>query len=132
MQKPLKQFTKCSSLTTFFIVFVITFSLSSTALTTFGIGKPQSNPPLATTAPKGRECSSNADCLGIAETSCVKDFDYQLRCLCGDYLAPQNGLCKTRVKGLHHQCRLSEDCEDNMICREQNNTKFTEQIRCAH
>jgi hypothetical protein len=52
MQKPLRQFTKCSSLTTLVTVFVIMFSLSSTALTTFGIGKPQSNPPVATAARK--------------------------------------------------------------------------------
>lgn len=48
MQKPLKRFTQCGSLTTLFIVFVITFSLSSTALTTFGINKSPSNVQPAT------------------------------------------------------------------------------------
>lgn len=51
MQKPLKRFTQCGSLTTLFTVFVIMFSLSSTALTTFGINKsPSSNLQPATPA----------------------------------------------------------------------------------
>jgi len=50
MQQPLKRCTKCSSLTTFFTVFVIMFSLSSTALTTFGINKPANNPAAPTQA----------------------------------------------------------------------------------
>ena len=53
MQKPLKRFTQCGSLTTLFTVFVIMFSLSSTALTTFGINKPaNSNPADPTPARK--------------------------------------------------------------------------------
>jgi hypothetical protein len=74
---------------------------------------------------KGKECNTNNDCAGIADSSCVKDFDYKLRCLCGDYLAPINGHCSAKLKGLRHQCRRNEDCEDNMICRENNGTKTT-------
>lgn len=125
MQQPLKRCTKCSSLTTFFTVFVIMFSLSSTALTTFGINKPSNNPAAPTQAPKGKECNSNSDCVGIADSSCVKDFDFKPRCLCGDFLAPVNGLCTATLKGLRHQCKKNDDCEDNMICRENNSTKTT-------
>lgn len=50
MQKPLRRFTQCGSLTMLFAVFVVMFSLSSTALTTFGINKPQNQPAAPTQA----------------------------------------------------------------------------------
>lgn len=74
---------------------------------------------------KGKDCATNTDCIGITDTSCVKDFDYKLRCLCGDFRAPNNGFCSAKSKGLRHQCRKTEDCEDYMICRENNSTKTT-------
>lgn len=74
---------------------------------------------------KGKECLTNTDCIGISDTSCVKDYDYKLRCLCGDFLAPQNGFCSAKMKGLRHQCKKTEDCEDNMICSMVNGTKTT-------
>lgn len=54
--------------------------------------------PLFITA-KGKECATNLDCIGIGETSCVKDFDQRLRCLCGDFNAPSNGYCTAKEKG---------------------------------
>lgn len=50
MQQPLKRYTQCGNLTLMFAVFVILFSLSSTALTTFGINKPQNQPAAPTQA----------------------------------------------------------------------------------
>lgn len=52
MQKPLTRFTQCGSLTMLFASFVVLFSLSSTALTTFGINKPQNQPGAPTPARK--------------------------------------------------------------------------------
>lgn len=48
---------------------------------------------------KGKECATNVDCIGISDTSCVKDYDYKLRCLCGDFRAPNNGFCSAKMKG---------------------------------
>lgn len=48
---------------------------------------------------RGKECNINTDCIGIQDTSCVKDYDTKLRCLCGDYRAPVNGYCSTKDKG---------------------------------
>lgn len=50
MQKGIQKVTQCGTLTTFFFVFIIVFSLSSSALTTFGVNKPQNNPLPATPA----------------------------------------------------------------------------------
>lgn len=44
MQRRIQKVTQCGTLTTFFFVFLIVFSLSSSALTTFGVNKPQNNP----------------------------------------------------------------------------------------
>lgn len=49
---------------------------------------------------RGKECNTNTDCVGIQDTSCVKDYDQKLRCLCGDYRAPVNGYCSTKDKGM--------------------------------
>lgn len=73
----------------------------------------------------GKLCATNADCYGVGDTSCVKDYDYKLRCLCGDFRPPNNGICSAKMKGLRHQCRRNEECEDYMICRENNITKVT-------
>jgi len=59
------------------------------------------------------------------DTSCVKDYDYKLRCLCGDFRAPANGFCSTKMKGLRHLCKDNGECEEYMICREKNSTKST-------
>lgn len=49
---------------------------------------------------KGRECNNHADCSALQHTSCVKDLDDdKLRCLCGDNLAPVNGLCTASLRG---------------------------------
>jgi len=125
MQKPLTRYSHCGNLTLLFASFVVLFSLSSTALTTFGINKPANNPAAPTPAPKGKDCITNIDCVGIADTSCVKDVDYRTRCLCGDFRAPVNGYCAAKSKGLRHQCRRLEDCEDYLVCRENNSTKTT-------
>lgn len=46
------RYTQCGNLTLLFAVFVVMFSLSSTALTTFGINKPQNQPAAPTQARK--------------------------------------------------------------------------------
>jgi hypothetical protein len=74
---------------------------------------------------KGRECNNNAECASIQDTSCVRDYDGKLRCLCGNFLAPTNGQCHAKLKGLRHQCRRTDDCEDYMVCRVNNSTKTT-------
>lgn len=119
--QPLKRYTQCGSLTIMFVVFIVLFGVSSTALTTFG--KTNSNAAPATPGPivKGRECSSHDDCVSIDKSSCVKDLnDYKLRCLCGDDSAPQNGLCPNVAKGLRHKCSSTNDCEPNMVCTMEN------------
>jgi hypothetical protein len=55
----------------------------------------------------------------------VRDYDTKLRCLCGNFLAPTNGQCHAKLKGLRHQCRRTDDCEDYMTCRVNNSTKTT-------
>ncbi|CAO1311386.1 unnamed protein product [Diamesa tonsa] len=123
--KPLDKFRQCGPLTMLFAVFIVLFGVSSTALTTFGINKNTNQPGAPTPAPRGKECNTNTDCVGIQDTSCVKDYDQKLRCLCGDYRAPVNGYCSTKDKGLRHQCGDTDDCEDYMICRADNATKTT-------
>lgn len=58
----------------------------------------------------------------VPETTCVRDFDYVNRCLCGNYLAPKNGRCDPGPKGVRHRCREDDDCDENMLCRENNST----------
>lgn len=48
MQKNLTRYSQCGNLTLLFGTFVVMFTLSSTALTTFGVNKPQNNPLPAT------------------------------------------------------------------------------------
>lgn len=52
MQKPLTRYSQCGNLTLLFAVFVVLFSLSSSALTTFGVNKPANNPAAPTQARK--------------------------------------------------------------------------------
>lgn len=64
---------------------------------------------------KGRECISNPDCASIGGTSCVKDYDQRLRCLCGDYRAPINGLCQSGFKGLQAFFVVQDNCKFTWI-----------------
>ncbi|KAJ6638600.1 hypothetical protein Bhyg_11337 [Pseudolycoriella hygida] len=126
--QPLKRFTQCGSLTMLFLVFIVLFGVSSTALTTFGKASPNNIPPAPPTQPpvKGRECNSHADCSSLQYTSCVRDLDDEkLRCLCGDNKAPFNGQCTAITRGLHHLCTDNSQCEEDMICGMENATKTT-------
>lgn len=68
-------------------------------------------------APRGRDCNFEQDCSGIQNTSCVPDpHDQKLRCLCGDYMAPVNGFCKSKYKGPRHACSTDEECVDGAEC----------------
>uniref|UniRef100_A0A336L3L3 CSON002765 protein n=1 Tax=Culicoides sonorensis TaxID=179676 RepID=A0A336L3L3_CULSO len=120
---PLKRFTQCGSLTMLFVVFIVLFGVSSTALTTFGKTNPNLNNP--TPPPiRARECATHADCASLENTSCVRDpVDARLRCLCGDNKPPFNGLCKSKLKGLRHLCQELINCEDGMVCAVENATK---------
>lgn len=66
MQKKIQKVTQCGTLTTFFFVFIIVFSLSSSALTTFGVNKQQNNPLPATPA---RNRSSLSCCTFLRKFS---------------------------------------------------------------
>ncbi|XP_055375344.1 uncharacterized protein LOC129608058 [Condylostylus longicornis] len=117
--QPLKRFTQCGSLTMLFVVFIVLFGVSSTALTTFGKTNPNLQQPTQPPAAKGRECNTHADCLTMEGTSCVKDLnDGKLRCVCGDNLAPVNGKCSANKKGLYHMCKQVFDCDEFMVCEE--------------
>lgn len=110
-----------------FLVFIVLFGVSSTALTTFGKASPNV-PPAAPTPPpvKGRECNTHNDCSSLQQTSCVKDLDDdKLRCLCGDNKAPINGLCTTSTKALRHMCMDNSQCDEDLICMADNSTKPT-------
>lgn len=50
---------------------------------------------------KARECRVESDCAAIQNTTCTSDprDTKTLRCLCGDYTAPVNGLCANKYKG---------------------------------
>lgn len=50
-------------------------------------------------AAKARDCTTHNDCSSIPSTSCVRDNDERLRCLCGDNKAPINGQCSDTKKG---------------------------------
>lgn len=49
--QPLKRFTQCGSLTMLFVVFIVLFGVSSTALTTFGKSSPNTVPVPPTPPP---------------------------------------------------------------------------------
>lgn len=49
--QPLKRFTQCGSLTMLFLVFIVLFGVSSTALTTFGKSSPNTVPVPPTPPP---------------------------------------------------------------------------------
>jgi hypothetical protein len=76
-------------------------------------------------AAKGKECNSNQDCVLIVETSCVKDYDHVNRCLCGNYEGPRNGKCEKGPKGVRHRCSHDGECDEYMVCKENNSTKGT-------
>lgn len=49
---------------------------------------------------KARECKTQSNCEGIRNTYCmIHPQDNIMRCLCGDYSAPDNGLCKNKIQG---------------------------------
>lgn len=49
---------------------------------------------------KAKDCVTQADCIAMRDTSCVRDYPYQqLRCLCGDNKPPRNGVCEAKFKG---------------------------------
>lgn len=52
----------------------------------------------------------------------MRDQDQSMRCLCGNYFAPRNGRCDSGPKGVKHRCRNDDECDDNMICAENNST----------
>uniref|UniRef100_A0A182TQJ2 Uncharacterized protein n=1 Tax=Anopheles melas TaxID=34690 RepID=A0A182TQJ2_9DIPT len=73
-----------------------------------------------------KSCTNHADCSTIQNTSCVLDpIDDRMRCLCGDFKAPVNGLCSAKYKGLRHLCGDSAQCDYGMMCAIENSTKPT-------
>ncbi|XP_062535464.1 uncharacterized protein LOC134204699, partial [Armigeres subalbatus] len=72
-----------------------------------------------------KECVNHADCATIVATSCVQAADGKMRCLCGDFEAPENGYCKAKYKGLNHLCTDTLQCDIGMICAIKNITKTT-------
>ncbi|XP_049536973.1 uncharacterized protein LOC125951891 [Anopheles darlingi] len=124
---PLKQMTHCGSISALFAVLIVLFGVSSSALTTFGKSNtgnqqaPPTPPPVV-----AKSCSGHGDCGTIQNTSCVLDpIDDRMRCLCGDFKAPVNGLCTAKYKGLRHLCMESAQCDYGMMCAIENTTKTT-------
>uniref|UniRef100_A0A182JWL8 Uncharacterized protein n=1 Tax=Anopheles christyi TaxID=43041 RepID=A0A182JWL8_9DIPT len=123
---PLKQMTHCGSISALFAVLIVLFGVSSSALTTFG--KSNTNQQAAPTPPPvvAKSCTNHGDCSTIQNTSCVLDpIDDRMRCLCGDFKAPVNGLCSAKYKGLRHLCGDSAQCDYGMMCAIENSTKPT-------
>lgn len=123
----LKKMTRCGSISTLFGVLIVLFGVSSSALTTFGKTQTQNQPaPQATRAPViAKECVNHGDCATIVATSCVQAADGKMRCLCGDFEAPENGYCKAKYKGLNHLCTDTMQCDIGMICGMKNVTTKT-------
>ncbi|XP_053669855.1 uncharacterized protein LOC128720218 [Anopheles nili] len=123
---PLKQMTHCGSISALFAVLIVLFGVSSSALTTFGKSNTNQQAPPTPPPVVAKGCSNHADCSTIQNTSCVVDpIDYQMRCLCGDFKAPVNGLCSAKYKGLRHLCAESAQCDYGMMCAIENVTKPT-------
>ena len=62
-------------------------------------------------AVSGKECKSDTDCAGIANTTCMRHpDDTKLRCLCGEKKSPHNGAC-------HHSKQGKQKCHV-LICRD--------------
>ncbi|XP_053698557.1 uncharacterized protein LOC128745507 [Sabethes cyaneus] len=122
----LKKMTRCGSISTLFAVLIVLFGVSSSALTTFGKTNTNQQAPPPTRPPvKAKECTSHADCTAIQNTSCVMAADDRMRCLCGDFEAPDNGYCQAKFKGLRHLCADTMQCDIGMICAVENVTKTT-------
>nr|XP_019549637.2 uncharacterized protein LOC109419801 [Aedes albopictus] len=123
----LKKMTRCGSISTLFAVLIVLFGVSSSALTTFGKSNTQNQQaPQPTRAPViAKECVNHGDCATIVNTSCVQAADGKMRCLCGDFEAPENGYCKAKYKGLNHLCTDNLQCDIGMICMIKNVTKTT-------
>jgi len=62
-------------------------------------------------AVSGKECKSDTDCVGIANTTCMRHpEDTKMRCLCGEKKSPQNGAC-------HHSKQGKQKCHV-LVCRD--------------
>ncbi|XP_055590149.1 uncharacterized protein LOC129742289 [Uranotaenia lowii] len=122
----LKKMTRCGSISMLFGILIVLFGVSSSALTTFGKSNTNQQAPTPTRAPvKAKECSGHADCTTIQNTSCVAAADERMRCLCGDFEAPDNGKCHAPFKGLRHLCQNTMQCDIGMTCAVENITKTT-------
>ncbi|XP_021941310.1 uncharacterized protein LOC110840525 [Zootermopsis nevadensis] len=77
----------------------------------------------------GKECRSNIDCAGIANTTCMKHpDDTKLRCLCGEKKSPLNGACHHSKQGLHLKCNEDEDCISGATCKTPTNSSASSNI----
>lgn len=95
-------------------------------LTTFGNQNTATKNSTAQhkTTVSGKECKSDTDCAGIANTTCMRHpDDTKLRCLCGEKKSPQNGACHHSKQGLHHKCNVDEDCIRNAACKANSTTQ---------
>ncbi|XP_014219767.1 uncharacterized protein LOC106647755 [Copidosoma floridanum] len=100
------------------------------ALTTFGKSSPtnnnnnnnnQNNQNNDNKQPGAvaRECRSESECSGIKGASCLEPIDSEdnkMRCLCGDYKPPANGLCDNKYKGVKVMCSNDEECTEGAQC----------------
>ncbi|GFG38973.1 hypothetical protein Cfor_07996, partial [Coptotermes formosanus] len=69
-------------------------------------------------AVSGKECESNENCRGIANTTCMKHpEDNKKRCLCGEKKSPHNGACHHSKQGLHLKCNVDDDCIRDAVCK---------------
>lgn len=95
-------------------------------LTTFGNQNTASKNNSSQHKPiSGKECKSDTDCAGIANTTCMRHpDDTKLRCLCGEKKSPQNGACHHSKQGLHHKCNLDDDCIRNAACKANSTTQI--------
>ncbi|XP_051157362.1 uncharacterized protein LOC127279191 [Leptopilina boulardi] len=108
-------------------------SVWSMALTTFGKSNPQNqNPtPPPTSVGKARECKTQSNCEGIRNTFCmIHPQDNIMRCLCGDYSAPDNGLCKNKIQAVGAPCNTDSECTEGAQCVNANNTLSIKRCYC--
>lgn len=105
------------------------------ALTTFGKTNTQNQnvnpPPPPTPIGKARECKLESDCAGIQNTTCMADpRDGRMRCLCGDYSAPLNGVCINKLKGVRVPCNEDAECIEGARCIQRNSTTSGKRCYC--
>ncbi|XP_011505669.1 PREDICTED: uncharacterized protein LOC105368362 [Ceratosolen solmsi marchali] len=103
------------------------------ALTTFGKSNPQNNNNQNNENKQpgeriqARECASDSECAGIKDASCLESIftkDKKLRCLCGDYREPRNGLCDNQYKGVKVLCNSNDECTTGAQCMVGNDTSL--------